>query len=108
MDINTLKKMCLDEIDKNKDIIIKLGRDIYENPELSYREFKATNMVINTLKDLGLNVEENIAVTGCKASINENKQGPKIAVMGELDALSCPEHKDSKEEQYIVVVIMHK
>ena len=98
MDINALKKICLDEIDKNKDLIIKLGRDIYENPELSYREFKATNMVINTLKDLGLNVEENIAVTGCRASINENKQGPKIAVMGELDALSCPEHKDSKEK----------
>lgn len=97
MDINTLKQMCIDEIDKNKDIIMKIGRDIYENPELSYREFKATNIAVETLKGLGIDVEENIAVTGCKASINQDKQGPKIAILGELDALSCPEHKDSKE-----------
>ena len=81
MDINTLKQMCIDEIDKNKDIIMKIGRDIYENPELSYREFKATNIAVKTLKGLGIDVEENIAVTGCKASINQDKQGPKIAIL---------------------------
>ena len=98
MDINTLKKMCIDEIDKNKDEIVKIGRDIYNNPELSYREFKATKITVDTLKSLGLDVEENIAVTGCKASINEDKEGVKVAVLGELDALACPEHKDAKEE----------
>ncbi len=97
MDIIELKKICLAEIDKNRDTIINIGREIYENPELSYREFKATNIAIKTFKDLGLDVEENIAVTGCKVAINKEKNGPKVAILGELDALSCPEHKDAKE-----------
>lgn len=97
MDINTLKQMCIDEIDKNKDEIINIGRYIYENPELSYRETKATDLVIKTFKKLGLDVKENIAITGCKVSLNKHKQGIKVAVLGELDALSCPEHKDAKQ-----------
>lgn len=97
MDIVELKKICLAEIDKNRDTIINIGREIYENPELSYREFKATNIAIKIFKDLGLDVEENIAVTGCKVAINKEKNGPKVAILGELDALSCPEHKDAKE-----------
>lgn len=97
MDINTLKQMCIDEIDKNKDEIINIGRYIYQNPELSYRETKATNLAIKTFKNLGLDVEENIAITGCKVSLNSHKKGIKVAVLGELDALSCPEHKDAKE-----------
>lgn len=97
MDINTLKKLCLEEIDKNKEKIIGIGREIYNNPELSYREYKATKIAYDILKDLTDDVKENIAVTGCLASINKHKNGPKVAILGELDALVCSEHIDAKE-----------
>lgn len=97
MDIQKLKEKVIKAIDENKDSIIKVGREIYATPEFGYKEFKSTAITSNFLKELGLNVEENIAVTGCKAVINGGKEGPNVAILGELDAISCANHKDSVE-----------
>lgn len=97
MNLENIKKQCLDAIDNYRDEIIKLGRDIYENPELGYKEFKSTKFVSDLFEKHNLTVENNIAVTGCKISVNENIDGPKIAVLGELDSVVCCEHKDSNE-----------
>ncbi|MGL5750049.1 MAG: peptidase dimerization domain-containing protein, partial [Paraclostridium sp.] len=95
LDIAQLKRMCLEEIDKNKDKIIEAGRSIYETPELGYKEVKSTKTASDFLKNLGVDVVDNIAVTGCMTSINTEKEGPRIAVMGELDSVVCPDHKDA-------------
>ncbi|MEG2985720.1 MAG: amidohydrolase [Peptostreptococcaceae bacterium] len=97
MDIQELKKIVLAEIDKNKDKIIEAGRSIYETPELGYKEVKSTKTASDFLKSLGVEVVDNIAVTGCMTSLNTHKNGPKIAVMGELDSVVCPDHKDANE-----------
>lgn len=97
MNINEIKKRCLEEIDKNKDKIIEVGRKIYATPELGYKEVKSTKTASDFLKSLGVEVTENIAITGCMTSLNKHKDGPKIAIMGELDSVMCPEHKDSNE-----------
>ncbi|MDF2672304.1 MAG: amidohydrolase, partial [Clostridiales bacterium] len=95
MDKDQLKKMCIKIIDENKETIMDVGRKIYKNPELGYKEVKSTETVYSFLKDLGLDVEKNIAVTGCRARTNRDKKGPKIAVLGELDAISCKDHRDA-------------
>lgn len=98
MNIEELKKLCLDEIDKNRDKILEIGRGIYSNPEYGYKEFKTTELVSNFFEqDLGLNVERNIAITGCKATYNSKVKKPHIAILGELDAISCKEHKDAND-----------
>ena len=97
MDIYELKKKCLEEIDKNKEKIIEAGKKIYSNPELGYKEVLSTKVASNFLKDLGIDVIENIAITGCLGQVNSKKNGPKIAVMGELDSIICPDHKDSND-----------
>ena len=48
----------------------------------------------DALETLGLKTDRNIAVTGCRSYANENKEGPKVVVMGELDSVVCPEHPD--------------
>ena len=97
MEIERLKKLCLDEIDNNKERIINVAKLIYENPELGYKEVETTKLAVEFFKDLGVKVQENIAVTGCMTSVNKEKVGPKIVVMGELDSLVCPDHKDSNK-----------
>lgn len=97
MDIKEIKRLCLEEIDKNRDKIIEVGQKIYETPELGYKEIKSTKVVVDFLKELDLEVTENIAVTGCMVSLNEDKEGPSIAIIGELDSVVCPGHKDSNE-----------
>lgn len=96
MNKNELKKRVLAAIEENKETIIAAGRKIYSNPEFGYKEFETTKTVSDFFKnELGLEVEEKIAYTGCRARINEDKSGPKIAVLGELDGISCSEHPDA-------------
>ena len=98
MDQLQLKKKICETIDQYRDEIISIGEDLYNNPELGYKETYATKLVGEKFQELGLTVKSNIAVTGCRGSINENKTGPKIAVLGEMDAIMCSEHKDSNKE----------
>lgn len=51
------------------------------------------------MKALGLNVENNLAVTGAKAYLNaDKKENVSVALIGELDALRIPEHKCANPE----------
>lgn len=98
MDRKILKERICKAIDDNKDLIINLGEDIYRNPQLGYKEEYATELVAKELEKLGLYVEKNIAVTGCRGRINTKKNGPRIAVLGELDAILCSEHPDANPD----------
>lgn len=93
-----LKEKVLKAIDDNRDMIIAAGRDIYRTPELGYKEFKSTKRTTEFLKELGLEVEENIAVTGCKTVLKGGKKGANIAILAELDSVTCGDHKDAGAE----------
>lgn len=98
MDKKILKDKVCRAIDDNKDTIIELAETIYKNPELGYKEKFATEKVLEIFKSLEMeDIEENIAITGCLGLANSDKEGPNIAVMGELDSLICLEHPDSNE-----------
>lgn len=58
---------------------------------------KSTKTDSDFLRNLGVEVIDNIAITGCMTSLNKDKDGPKIAVMGELDSVVCPDHKDANK-----------
>ena len=91
-----LKEKVVKAIEENKDIIIAAGRKIYSNPEFGYKEFETTKTVREFFKnEFNIETEDKIAYTGCRARINEDKEGPKIALLGELDGISCSEHCDA-------------
>ena len=91
-----MKAKVISTIDENRHLIFQIGRKIYENPELGYKEFKTTKLVKEFFeKELNLEVVDGIAYTGCRAKINDDKSGPKIAVLGELDGIVCNDHQDS-------------
>lgn len=92
-----LKERVINAIDENRESIINAGREIYKTPELGFKEFKTTEQAANFLKNLGLEVESNIAVTGCKAVIDSGKKGPNVSILGELDSVSCADHCDAVE-----------
>ncbi|MGL4998314.1 MAG: amidohydrolase [Cetobacterium sp.] len=98
MNLNEIKERVIKAIDDNRDLILKAGKEMYDNPELGYKEFKGTSIVSNYFKnELNLEVEEGIAYTGCRARANKESTGPKIAILGELDAISCNDHCDSND-----------
>lgn len=93
-----MKQKAIAAIDERRERYLALGRKIYENPETGYREVKTTRILADALEELGLQTDRGIAVTGCRAYANAEKDGPKVVVMGELDCVVCPEHPDCDKE----------
>lgn len=98
MNKEALKERVNKTIDNNAEHIINIGKMIYDNPELGYKEGFATKLVLQEFRKLGLKTKENISLTGCKGFMKNNNIGPTIGVMGELDAVICREHPDANKE----------
>ncbi len=97
-----LKKLCDKEIYSNKDIPIDIAKDILNFAESGFKESKTSKKVANLFKSLGQKkIETEIALTGLKTTLDTGKEGPNIAVIGELDGLSVPGHPfENKENGY--------
>lgn len=91
------KKKCLEVIDAHREEIIALGKKVYGTPELGYKEFETTKAMEAAFGTLSEHVTSKIAYTGCKIEARTGKDGPVIAVMGELDSVACAEHVDANE-----------
>ena len=87
-----LKKEVIAGVDRNREEILRLADTLLHNPETGYKEFKTAELVKNELVKLGLKPRTGLAVTGVRADIDSGRPGPKIAIMGELDALPVPTH----------------
>lgn len=97
MELQEMKQRCMRIIDENREEIIRLGKEIYQTPELGFKEFQTQKRVADAFQKAGFSVESGIAYTGCKA-VGEKKEGPSVAVTGELDCVVCAEHPDSTKE----------
>lgn len=95
MDKELLKKKVCDAIDANAEKIFAIGHAIYEHPELGYKENFASEQVKKTFDELGLEHEDGLGITGVKAKLKKDAKGPNIAIMGELDAVVCPDHPNA-------------
>ncbi|WP_017471307.1 M20/M25/M40 family metallo-hydrolase [Amphibacillus jilinensis] len=72
--------------------IKKIADDIYQNPELGYKETKTKATVIKFLKQINPNIElEYFSTTGFKTRLG-NAKSLHIAFIAELDAVYAPTH----------------
>lgn len=94
---NELKQQVRSQILRNKEAIINIGRTIFNNPELGFKEWNTSKLTADQLKALGLSCEEGLAVTGVKAYAKGRKSNVKVMIMGELDAVVCPLHPCADE-----------
>ncbi len=95
MKTEELKQKVCQQIDKHREEICEIGRNIYRHPELGYKEVYASEQVKQVFKKCMLEMEENVALTGVKAKLKKHHHGINVAVIGELDAVVCPEHPDA-------------
>lgn len=92
MDKQMMKQTICAAIDARRDDIIAIGRDLFHHPELGYKEFHAAEVVKKTFSELGLTYRSEIGITGVRAEMQGKESKVKVAVLGELDAVVCPEH----------------
>ena len=93
MNICEFKKKLCDAIEDNSEKIINITKELEKTPELGFKEHITTSKINIFLEELGYSTEVNIAETGVKAVLKEGEScSPNIAVMGEIDAITCPEN----------------
>ena len=80
--------ICL-TIDDMKEKLFDVSKEIWENPELNFKEFKASKLLAGQLEEAGFEVEYGAATleTAIKATHPEAGDGPTVAILAEYDAL---------------------
>jgi amidohydrolase len=97
-DVQGLKARAYEAIDTRAEDIERFVRDIGKNAEVGFFETRTAAKVAEFLRGLGLPVETGMALTGVEALLDTGKQGPKVAVLGELDSVVCFDAPDANPE----------
>jgi amidohydrolase len=91
-DIARLKQAAMAAIDRRAQEIVAIGDDIFAHPELGYKEFRTADVVRRQFTQLGIPFRDGIAITGVKGWLRGRQAKARLAIMGELDSVLCPEH----------------
>ena len=91
-----LKRIACDAIDGRKQEIVKVARDILDNPETGFNERRTARLVSQMFAGLGIPHKEGLALTGVKGRVQGDAgPGPNVAILGELDSLIVHQHPNS-------------
>lgn len=74
--------------------VIEWRRNFHEHPELSNREFETAEKIAKHLKNLGFEVETEIAKTGVVALLKGDHPGKVVALRADIDALPVTERNN--------------
>jgi amidohydrolase len=84
-----LKRQVQQETETLRDLLLHISHTIHANPELAFREYKATALLTETLAQHGFDVERGSGglETAFTATYQKHDGGPTIALLSEYDAL---------------------
>ena len=84
-----LKSTIEKKIDAYSNRLIEISRFIHTNPEIGFKEYKSSEILIKELQGLGFAVQRGTAelATAFKAEFSGKNGGPVIAFLAEYDAL---------------------
>jgi len=71
--------------------LVALRRDLHANPELAYEEHRTAGIVAQSLRVLGLEVEEGIGGTGVVGTLRGGQGTRSVALRADMDALPMVE-----------------
>ena len=88
-----LKPRACEAIDRRKDKLMAVAREVLQNPETGFSEVKTSRLVAQQLDRMGIDHRDGLAITGVKGRMEGGAgPGPSVAVIGELDSLLVSEH----------------
>ena len=94
-----LKKRACAAIDRHRDELIGVSREILNNPEPGFSEHKTSQLVADKFEEMGIDYRRGLAMTGVKGHVSAGGgSGPRVAVIGELDSLIVNEHPHADGE----------
>lgn len=84
--VDELKKLACDRIDSVAQTLIEVSHEIHARPEQNFNEVFASELLVKTANQLGLETENHMY--GCDTGFSgEVGAGPTVCIMSEYDAL---------------------
>jgi amidohydrolase len=86
--LTDIKKQILMEIDRQSEKLWNISKEIFKEPEVAFKEYKACRLLSDSLNSSGFTIETGIGglETAFRATIGE-RTNPTIAILAEYDAL---------------------
>ena len=86
--LTDINKQILIEIDRQSENLWNISKEIFNEPEVAFKEYKACQLLSDSLKSSGFTIETGIGglTTAFRATFGE-RTNPIIAILAEYDAL---------------------
>ena len=91
-------KTYLSMVEKHRSLTLDAFDYIWKNPETGYKEWKTHAYLAEKFRELGYELTEAGDIPGFTALLDTGREGPTVAVFGELDALINREHPQCDPE----------
>ena len=91
MEMNKMKQY----VEKNRALIEEAFQFIWTHPETGYREWETHRYLAEQFRKLGYTLTEPGDIPGFFTDLDTGRPGPTLLIMGELDALICPNHPEN-------------
>ena len=88
-------KDILTAVEKYRQLILDAERFIWQHPETGYKETQTSAYMAEEFERLGYKLTYADGITGFYTVIDTGREGPEVLILGELDSIICPEHKDA-------------
>ncbi|MEK7814440.1 MAG: amidohydrolase [Chloroflexota bacterium] len=94
-----LKQAACATIEKAKEELVGIAKEILSHPEAGFSEAKTSRLVTQKLSQMGIPWRAGLAITGAKGRIaGGGGPGPRVAILGELDSLIVRDHPHADAE----------
>lgn len=90
-----MQQVIHNAVDKYRNLILEAERQIWSTPETGYKEYKTSAYMAAEFEKLGYELTYAEGITGFYTVVDTGRPGPEVLVMGELDSIICPTHKDA-------------
>ncbi len=75
--------------------VLDIERKLWNMPETGFKEYRSTEFMLEVFEKAGYQTVTYDGLTGFYADYDTGRDGPTIAVLGELDSLICKNHPQS-------------
>lgn len=89
------KQAYLDMVSKHTEKILETERYIWAHPESGFKEWNTSAYMAKIFEDAGYTLHYAGDIPGFYTDLDTGKPGPKILILGELDALVAGTHKEA-------------
>ncbi|NMM65325.1 amidohydrolase [Clostridium sp. P21] len=90
------KSIVLEKAEKLKDKLIMIRRDIHAHPEIGMHENRTAKVVVDKLKEYGIEVQQHVGGTGVVGILRGKEPGKTILLRADMDCLRLKEENDVK------------